>query len=162
MEALTQQLQAFMTVQNQQNHNSYDLGDDSSGRDDFQEVDEDFEEEGNNYFESEPIFETSDMEEDDDRLNLGPKFDLSDDEDEIEFDEHEQTKNCEFCPDFVITHSNEVSIQESIQEYAQGDVQLFVVKHVCCDPYLTDEDPSHKRVLRFFDIEFVDGGVILC
>ena len=27
MEALTQQLQAFMAVQNQQNHNSYDLGD---------------------------------------------------------------------------------------------------------------------------------------
>ena len=50
--------------------------------------------------------------EDDERLDLGTKFDLSEDEDE--FDEHEQNKNCEFCPYFVLTHSNKVSIQESI------------------------------------------------
>ena len=36
-----------------------------------------------------------------------------------------------------------------------------MVKHVYCDPYLPDEDPSYKKVLRFLDIEFVDSGVIL-
>ena len=93
------------------------MGDDAPRSDNFWEVDEEFEEEGNNYFESEPLFDTSDMEEDDDRLDLGPKFYLSDDEQENEFDKHEQTKNCEFCLDFVITHSNKVSIQGSIQGY---------------------------------------------
>ena len=42
------------------------------------------------------------FEEDDERSDLGPKFDLSDVEDEDKFDEYEQNKNCEFCPDFVI------------------------------------------------------------
>ena len=50
------------------------------------------------------------FEEDDERLDLGLRFDLIDAEDEDEFDECEQNKNCEFCPDFVITHSNGVSI----------------------------------------------------
>ena len=68
------------------------MGDDAIGGDDFQEVDEDFEETCNNYFELEPLFDTSDVEEDDDRLDLEAKFDLSDDEDEVEFVEHEQNK----------------------------------------------------------------------
>ena len=79
-------------------------------------------------------------------MDLGPKFDLSDDEDE--FDEHEQTKNCEFYPNFVITHSNEVFILESIQGYVQRDVPLLVVKHVCCDLYCLDEDPLQKKFVQ--------------
>ena len=82
MEAFKHQFQAFLAKQNQQNHNPYDLGDDAFGGDDLQEVDEDFEEVGNNYFELEPLFDTSDTEEDDDSLDLWPKFNLSDDEDE--------------------------------------------------------------------------------
>ena len=35
------------------------------------------------------------------------------------------------------------------------------MKHVYRDSYLPDEDPTHKKVLRFFDIEFIDGGVIM-
>ena len=85
-------------------------------------------------------------------MHFGPKFSLSDAEDEDEFDEHEQIKIFESCPDFVLrdeevnneklksifTHSNEVFIQE----YLQGNVLLFVVQHVYRDPYLLDEDPS--------------------
>ena len=82
------------------------------------------------------------------RLDLGPKFDVSDDEDEDEFDENEQTKNCEFYLDFIITHSNEVSIQESIQGYVQRDDPLLVVKHICCDLYLLDGDPPQKEFLQ--------------
>ena len=82
---------------------------------------------------------------------------MSDDEDE--FDECEQTKSFESCLDFVL--SNEEVNNESVQEYLQKDVLVFVVKHVCRDPYLPNEEPSHKKVLRVFDIEFVDGGVIL-
>ena len=88
-------------------------------------------------------------------IMFGMKFDLSDVKDENEFDKHEQTRNFESCPYFLLsdekvnneklkilfTHSNEVSIQESIQEYLQGDVPLFVVQHVYRDPYLLDEDP---------------------
>ena len=103
MEAFKQQFQAFFATQNQQNHNPYNLGDDALRGNDFQEVDEDFEETGNNYFELEPLFDISDIEEDDDRLDLGPKFDLGDDENEDEFDEYEQTKNLESCPDFVLS-----------------------------------------------------------
>ena len=58
------------------------------------------------------------------RLDFCPQFDLSGDEDEDHFDEHEQTKNFESCPDFVLsdgevnneelkilfTHSNKVQI----------------------------------------------------
>ena len=40
-------------------------------------VDEEFEEVGNNYFESEPIFDISDIEEDCNRLNFSPKFDVN-------------------------------------------------------------------------------------
>ena len=94
-------------------------------------VDEDLEEKGNNYFMSEPIFDTSDIEEDYDRLDLGLKFDVSDVEDEDEFDKCEQNKYFESCPNFILSdkevnneklkilfiHSNEESIQESIQEY---------------------------------------------
>ena len=86
-------------------------------------------------------------------MDLGPKFDLSDDEDEDEFDEDEQTKNCEFCPDFVLTHSNEVSIQEYIQEYVPGVVPLFVVKHVCRFLYLFDENPTQKKFAKFQVLE---------
>ena len=50
-------------------------------------------------------------------MDLGPKFDFSDDEDECEFDEQEQTKIFGSCLDFVITYSNKIYIQESIQEY---------------------------------------------
>ena len=94
-------------------------------------------------------------------MDLGPKFNLSDDEDEDEdeFDECEQTKNLESRPDFVL--SDEEVNNESVQEYLPKDVPIFVVKHVYRDLYLPNEDPSHKKVLRFFDIEFVDGGVIL-
>ena len=35
-----------MAIQNQQNHNPYDLGDDALRGNDFQEVDEDFKETG--------------------------------------------------------------------------------------------------------------------
>ena len=128
------------------------MGDDAPRSDNFWEVDEEFEGAGNNYFESEPIFDTSDIEEDDDRLDLGSKFDLSDDEDEDEFGEHEQTKNYEFCPDFFITHSNEVSIQESIQGYMKRDVSLLMVKHVCCDLYLLDEVKCSSVERRLFFI----------
>ena len=38
VEALTQQFQAFLANQNQQNHNPYDLGDDAPRSDDFWEV----------------------------------------------------------------------------------------------------------------------------
>ena len=131
IEAFKQQSQAFFATQHRQNHNPYNLGDDALGGDDFQEVDEDFEETGNNYFELEPLFDISDIEEDDDRLNLGPKFDLSDTEDENEFHECEQNKNFKSCSNFILnddevndeqlkslfTHSN----KESIQEYLQGE-----------------------------------------
>ena len=104
-------------------------------------IDEKFEETDNKYFESEPILDTSDIEEDYDRLDFGPKFDLSDVEDKDEFDELEKIKKFESCRDFILfdevvnneelkilsTHSNEVSIQEFIQEYLQGDVPLWVV-----------------------------------
>ena len=139
---LTQQFQVFLANHNQQNHYPYDSGNDSPGSDDFQEVDEEFEEEGHNYFESEPLFDTSDI-----------------DEDEDELDECEQPKNLKFCPDFGLS---DVEVNnESTQEYLPKDVSIFVVKHVYRDPYLPNEDPSHKKVLRFFNIEFVDGGVIL-
>ena len=66
-------------------------------------------------------------------MDFGPKFDLSDVEDEDEFGEHKKTKKFESCRDFVLidkevnnevlkilsTHSNEVSIQSSIQESIQ-------------------------------------------
>ena len=55
-------------------------------------IDEEFEEVGNKYYELEPIFDTSDIEEDYDSLDFGPKFDLSDVEDEGEFDEHDKNK----------------------------------------------------------------------
>ena len=59
-------------------------------------------------------------------MDLGLKFDLSDAENEDEFNECEQNKNCESCPNFILsdeeineeklkslfTHSNEESIQE--------------------------------------------------
>ena len=45
-------------------------------------IHEEFEKTSNKYFESEPIFSTSDIEEDYVRLDFGPKFDLSDVEDE--------------------------------------------------------------------------------
>ena len=56
-------------------------------KDDRRQVDEEFEEEENNYFESKQFFDTSDIEEDYDRLDFGLQFDLSDAEDENEFDE---------------------------------------------------------------------------
>ena len=68
---------------------------------DRRQVDEEFKEEENTYFESESFFDTSDIEEDYDRLDFGLQFDLSDVKDEDEFDKHEQTKNFEFCLDFV-------------------------------------------------------------
>ena len=83
IEAFNQQYQTFFATQNQHNHNPYNLGDD------FQGIDEDFKETGKNYFELEPLFDTSDIVEYDDRLDLVPKFDLSDAEDEDEFDECE-------------------------------------------------------------------------
>ena len=84
------QATTFLATQNQQNHNPYNLDDDALGDDDFQEVDEDFEETDNNYFELESLFETSDVGEHDDRLDLGTNFDLSNTEDEDEFDEYEK------------------------------------------------------------------------
>ena len=58
---------------------------------------------------------------------------MSDAEDEGEFGECEQTKNCESCPDFVLSYE-EVNI-ESVQSYLQKDVPVFVVKHVYRDLY---------------------------
>ena len=58
-------------------------------------------EEENNYFESEPFFDVSDIKEDYDRLDFGMKFNLIYAEDENEFDEHEQKKKFESCPYFV-------------------------------------------------------------
>ena len=84
-------------------------------------------------------------------MDLGPKFKLNDDEDEDEFDEHEQNNNCGLCPDFVLTHSNEASIQE----YIQGDVPLFVVKPVCRVPYLFDGNPTQKK---FVQLQFLERG----
>ena len=55
-------------------------------------IDEEFKETSNNYFESEPIFDKSDIKEDYDRLDFGPKFDLRDVEHEDQFGEHEKTK----------------------------------------------------------------------
>ena len=123
-------------------------GDDYRGAPLLQKVYEEFKEAGNNYFESEPIFDTSDIEEDNDRLDLGPKFDLSDDEDEDEFDEQEQTKIFRSCLDFVLRDE-------------EGDVPLFMVQHVYRDPYLFDEDLSHKEVVEFFSIEFEANEVLL-
>ena len=73
-------------------------------------------------------------------MDLGPKFDLSDVEDEDKFDECEQNKNYESCSDLILideevndeklkslfTHSK----RESIQEYLQSDDPLFVVQHL--------------------------------
>ena len=80
VEALTQQFQDFLSNQNQQNHKPYDSGDDYTRSDNFWEVprqrckvpirfeddrrqvDKEFEEEENNYFESKLFFDTSDIE----------------------------------------------------------------------------------------------------
>ena len=88
-------------------------------------VDEKFKEPDNKYFELEPIFDTSDIKENYDRLDFGPKFDVYDVEDGDEFDEHKK-KKIESCRDFILideevnneeleilsTHSNKESIQE--------------------------------------------------
>ena len=65
----------------------------------------------------------------------------------------------ESCLDLVLS-DKEVN-NESVQEYLQKDVPLFMVKHVCRVLYLFDEDPSHKEVVEFFSIEFETDEVIL-
>ena len=55
---------------------------------------------------------------------------------------------------------NEVSIQESIQEYLQEDVPILIVRHAYHDPCLFDEDLSQEKILKFHNIEFLSAQML--